>query len=303
MDRSKLSATQSNAQGLTWGFVSYALWGFFPIYWKFLEDRSALEVLAHRVIWSFCFYSIVFTAFSTYRWSTVFKQSRRDWILSTLASLLLAINWGIYIYAVNTNRILEGSLAYFINPILNVAVGVLFFKEPFPPILKLSVGFALLGVIAKIMYSPGFPWIALVLAFTFCAYGIAKKLLKIPAITSSVLEAAIALVPALIAAAYFQFDDQVPAATVTTWGLLVFSGIVTGLPLFLFSYAAQRVPYSIMGMLQFVAPSLQFLVAVALFGESFGWHNAVAFGFIWIGMGFYIAHQYLRKRAQRSLAI
>ena len=223
MEHSKPIDTQSQTRGLALGFLSYALWGFFPIYWKFLEDRSALEVLAHRVIWSFGFYALVFTVFSTERWSKVLNQSRRDWLLASLASLLLAINWGIYIYAVNTNRILEGSLAYFINPILNVAVGVLFFKEAFPPILKLSVGFACIGVIAKILYSPGFPWIALVLAFTFCAYGIAKKLLQIPAITSSVLEAGIALLPALAGATYFQLDAQVPAATAATWGLLVFS--------------------------------------------------------------------------------
>ncbi len=300
MEQSAPSVSSSQAKGLTWGFISYALWGFFPIYWKFLEDRSAFEVLAHRVIWSFVFYSLVFTAFSTYKWSTVFIQSRRDWFLSALASALLAINWGNYIYAVNTNRILEGSLAYFINPILNVAVGVLFFKEPFPPILKLSVGFAFLGVIAKIMYSPGFPWIALVLAFTFCVYGIAKKLLKIPAITSSVVEAGIALLPALIAAAYFQVGEGAQAASATTWGLFIFSGVVTGLPLFLFSYAAQLVPYSIMGMLQFVAPTLQFLVAVVLYGEEFGTHNAVAFGLIWIGIGFYVAHQFLRCRINRA---
>lgn len=296
MNHSQTLDSQLSPRGLTWGFVSYALWGFFPIYWRFLEHRASVEILSHRVVWSFLFYSLLFTGFSTYRWSSLLSLNRREWILSGVASALLALNWGVYIYAVNTNRVLEGSLAYFINPILNVAVGVLFFKEAFPPILRFSVGFAIIGVIAKIIYSTGFPWIALVLAFSFCGYGIAKKLLRIPAMTSSVLEAGLALVPAIGTVLYFQLSPEIPTTSIPTWGFFIFSGIVSGLPLFLFSYAAQLVPYSILGMLQFVAPTLQFLVAILFFHEELGLHNVLAFGFIWIGIAFYMAHQLLKKK-------
>src|SRR5690606_28781185 len=137
-------------RGLLWGFASYLLWGFFPLYWKMLSDRAAGEILAHRMVWSLVFYLLIFYFFSGLKLRTLLSQSRRDWLYSALACAVLTLNWGICIYAVNTDRILEGSLAYFINPILNVAVGVLFFREPFPIVLKLSVASAAIGVAAKI---------------------------------------------------------------------------------------------------------------------------------------------------------
>ncbi len=286
-------------KGLFWGFISYTLWGFFPVYWKLLADRSSLEILAHRMVWSFVFYLCIFLATSYSDLHKLLKQSRTDWLYSALAAALLTLNWGLYIYAVNSGHILEGSLAYFINPILNVAIGVLLFREPFPLILKLSVGSAFLGVAYKMLYAPGFPWIALVLAFSFCAYGVTKKILKIPARTSSVLEGAVGVLPALLAVAYFQTHNAVPASP-TTWLLFVLGGVVTGLPLFLFSFAAQRVSYSIMGMLQFIAPSLQFLVAVLIFDETLNIQDLVAFALIWLGIGFYLGHQIISSRQKRN---
>lgn len=286
-----------NKQGLFWGFISYTMWGFFPIYWKLFAGRSATEVLAHRMVWSFLFY-ILIALFFAQNIKTLFQQSKRDWLLSTLASILLTINWGVYIYAVNTGHILEGSLAYFINPILNVAVGVLFFKESFPPILKFAVGAAAIGVVSRIWLTPQFPWLSLLLASTFCMYGITKKLLKIPVMTSSVLESSVGILPALIGVIYFSQQADVVAPTPTLWMLFIAGGVVTGLPLFLFSFAAQRVPYSVMGVLQFIAPSLQFLVGVLMYNEAFGRNDLIAFGFIWAGMGFYLAHQLIKFRAQ-----
>jgi len=285
---------KTDDRGLLWGFVSYCLWGFFPIYWKLLIDRPPVEILVHRMVWSFAFYLSMYMLFSERRIADLFRQSQRDWLLSALASLLLAINWGLYIYAVNTGHILEGSLAYFINPILNVAVGVLFFREPFPVVLKFSVLFATLGVLAKIVSATSFPWISLVLAFSFCAYGVVKKLLKTAALTSSVLEGAIGLVPASIAVTYFQMTNSQPTPP-STLVLFILGGVVTGLPLFLFSFAAQRISYSIMGMLQFIAPSLQFLVGLWMFHEPFALRDALSFGLIWIGIAFYLTFQFLNR--------
>lgn len=284
-----------DTQGLIWGFVSYAMWGFFPVYWKLVASVPSLEVLAHRMLWSFVFYVLMFIGTQHKQIATLFQQSRRDWSLSARASLLLAVNWGIYIYAVNSGHILEGSLAYFINPILNVAVGVMFFKESFPLVLKLAVLFAGLGVAAKILYSPVFPWISIVLAVTFCAYGITKKLSRIPARTSSVLEGAVGFLPALVAIFYFESQHEIPYSP-TIWFLLIMGGVVTGLPLFLFSFAAQRVPYSIMGMMQFVAPTLQFLVGVFMYGEAFGKAEMISFGLIWIGTLFYMSYQLFKPK-------
>ncbi len=277
-------------QGLTWGFVSYVMWGFFPVYWKLLSTVPPLEILAHRMLWSFVFYFLLFLLSSYRKLPSLFRQSRRDWMLSSLAAVLLAFNWGIYIYAVNSGHILEGSLAYFINPILNVAAGVFFFKEKFPLILKLSVAFAILGVGAKIFLSPTFPWISLALALTFCGYGMTKKQLKIPARTSSVLEGAVGFLPALTAIWYFH-QHEATSHPAHIMFYLVMGGVVTGLPLFLFSFAAQRMPYSIMGMLQFAAPTLQFLVGVFMFAEVFGPKELISFGLIWLGIFFYLAFQ------------
>ncbi|MGZ5279143.1 MAG: EamA family transporter RarD [Pseudobdellovibrionaceae bacterium] len=279
-------------QGLTWGLVSYVMWGFFPVYWKLLGSVPAPEILAHRMLWSFAFYLLMFIFTSYRQLPSLFRQTKRDWMLSALACALLSVNWGIYIFAVNSGHILEGSLAYFINPILNVAVGVFFFKESFPFVLKLAVLFAALGVGAKIFLSSTFPWISLVLAFTFCLYGITKKMLKIPARTSSVLEGAVGVVPALLAILYFQQQETIPYTSEILF-LLIMGGVVTGLPLFLFSFAAQRIPYSIMGMLQFAAPSLQFLVGVFMYNEVFGPKELVSFGLIWIGILFYLSYQVL----------
>lgn len=278
-----------DSSGLLWAFVSYALWGFFPVYWKLLISISSMEILAHRMFWSFIFYLMIFIGFSFRQLPSLLKQSKRDWILSAIASVLLTLNWGIYIYAVNSNHILEGSLAYFINPLLNIVVGVAFFKESFPIMLKLAIFFAALGVLAKVAYSPSFPWISIVLAMTFCAYGVTKKLIKVPAQTSSVLEGTIGALPALIAIFYFQGKHAVEVPS-SIWILLVMGGVVTGLPLFLFSYAAQRIPYSLMGMIQFIAPSLQFLVGIYIFHEGFSGLDLTSFGLIWIGVLFYLTN-------------
>lgn len=283
-----------HAKGLLWGIVCAGMWGFFPVYWKFLAHRTSAEILAHRIIWAFVFYLVLFVAFSRRSLPLLLRQSKRDWLLSIAASLLLSLNWGVYIYAVNSGRILEGSLAYFITPIMNVAIGVIFFGEAFPLVLKLSVAFASLGVAMKIILTPSFPVIALILAISFSLYGVTKKVLTIPALTSSVLEGAVGVVPALIAVGYFH--GHAPSTDLATWALFMGGGIVTGLPLFLYSYSAQRIPYSIMGILQFIAPSLQLLVAVLVFHEEFGFRNAIAFGLIWIGVLFYLTFQLYRLR-------
>ena len=287
--------SQNNAkldpQGLLWGFISYVMWGFFPVYWKLLKIVPSMEILAHRMLWSFVFYFLMFALTSYKQLHTLFQQSKRDWMLSACASILLTANWGMYIFAVNSGHILEGSLAYFINPILNVAVGVIFFKEKFPMVLRLSVLCAALGVGAKIFLSPSFPWISIALAITFCAYGITKKLSKIPARTSSVLEGAVGVLPAIAAITLFQSQHGLEAYEPHIWILLALGGVVTGLPLFLFSFAAQRIPYSVMGMMQFAAPSLQFLVGVFMFNEAFGSNEFLTFGLIWLGIIFYLAFQ------------
>lgn len=270
--------------------LSYVLWGIFPIYWKFLSGLGAFEILAHRIIWSFVFYLGMQVLVMNVPLRELRKVTTRDWIASALAALLIALNWGVYIYAVNTGRVLEGSLAYFINPIFNVVIGVAFFREAFPWALRFAVAFAFAGVAWRAVGAGGLPWITLVLAFTFCGYGVVKKRLKLVPAVSSVLEGAVVVLPAIVAAVLLRAENPVPISG-QQWLLLVGSGAVTGLPLFLFSAAAQRIPYSILGLLQFIAPSLQFLVGAGLYGEVVRPSDWVSFGLIWCGVGFYLLHQ------------
>lgn len=242
------------------------------------------------MFWSFVFYLAIYVLSSPGKIRQLFQQKPKDWLLSALAAALITLNWWLYIYAVNTGHILEGSLAYFINPMLNVAVGVVFFKEKFPWPLKLAVFLAAAGVLIKITYADSLPWLSIVLAITFCTYGIVKKISQIPARTSSVLEGSVIFIPAFIGIVWFRLESQL-ALQATDILLLVFSGVVTGVPLFLFSFAAQRIPYSIMGMMQFVAPTLQFLVGIYMFKEDFNKVDQLVFGLIWMGMLFYIFQQ------------
>jgi chloramphenicol-sensitive protein RarD len=214
--------------------------------------------------------------------------NKREVLLSFLASSLLTVNWGIYIYAVNSGHILEGSLAYFINPILNVAIGVIFFKEKFPWPMRFAVLFASMGILYKISYIEGLPWISLTLAGTFGLYGVTKKLSKLPVRVSSALEGSFFFIPAILFAVYFN-ANHIGEVNAVDWMLLIGGGLVTGLPLFLFSFAAQRIPYSIMGILQFLAPSLQFLVGVFMFHEALSSSNLIAFALIWIAVACYLS--------------
>lgn len=294
-----LSTPPDAQKALTAGLLSYVCWGFFPIYWKFLSRISATEILAHRMIWSCCFYLGVF-GFAAWRKQDfnlrqIFQQKASQWAAASLAALVLALNWGIYIYAVNSGQIVQGSLAYFINPLMNVAVGVLFFKESLPPILKLALGFAFAGVLVQVAFASTFPWIALTLATSFCIYGVIKKTRLIPPDLSSAMEGLASLLPALVLAWFYRqgADYQILPHE---WLLLIGSGIVTGLPLFLFSLAAQVLPYSLIGMMQFIAPSLQFLVGIFIFGERLEPSGIASFVLIWSGASLYFWHLYRKAR-------
>ncbi|MBY0372313.1 EamA family transporter RarD [bacterium] len=275
------------------GITSYTLWGLFPIYWKLLAALPALEILSHRILWSFVFYLAIYLlpgAAARNRWRFA---SRRAVGLSVLAAGLLALNWGTYIYGVNSGRVLETSLAYFLNPLMSVAVGVIWFKEPFSWPLRFALILATLGVLTLASLSTEFPWIALTLATSFCIYGIVKKVIGIDARLGSLLEGAAGFLPALAAAIYFREAAPWPLSWEQAL-LLAGGGVVTGLPLFLFSVAAPGLPVSLMGMLQFIAPSLQFLCGVLVFHEPLGGVKLAAFCLIWAGVGFYLVDRMAR---------
>lgn len=276
----------------------YTAWGIFPLYWHLLKHLTALETLAHRFIWSFVFYAAIMGVMWATSRVTLTRASAKEWGMAAIASLTLGLNWGIFIYAINQGRVLEGSLAYFINPLLSMVVGVIFFKEPFPSLMKFAFGMAMLGVLIKASFGAHFPWIALTLAFSFCAYGVVKKTIQISPTQFSVMESGVGVIPALALAFYAREQSEIALQT-SDWLLLVGAGVVTGLPLFLFAIAAQQLPYSLMGMLQFIGPTLQFMCGIFIFHEALSGAGILAFFCIWVGVGAYLVdklHQLHKSR-------
>ncbi len=277
------------------GLLSYTAWGLFPIYWQYGDGIATGEMLAHRFLWSLGFYLAVWLMFRARR-AEVAGPSLRDWILSGVGGAVLGLNWLIFIFAVTNHRVLEASLAYFLNPLLNVAVGAFIFKEPIPWGMRIAVALAGLGIGTQLLGQAEFPWISLGLAGTFCTYGIVKKVMKVESNFGLVMESSVMFLPALVAAVVLRQQSPVETLQPHHWAFLVGTGIVTGIPLLLFAYAAQRLPYSLLGVMQFVAPTLQFLVGWLMYDETPTTSRLICFGLVWAGVAFYLGDRLARLR-------
>lgn len=285
-----------------YAFLAYFFWGFFPIYWKLLKHVPTMEILAHRVIWAFVFYSVVlFVKEKKWYWFKP-KNKKQFWLL-VLASSMLMVNWLIYIYAVNSNHIVESSLGYFITPLVNIVIGVFFLKERLSKLHVISIILASIGVFIIGYSQGGLPWIALVLAVTFSLYGVLKKITAVPGLHSNQFESFI-FVPLALGFLVFQPMSWINTPVMTeTILFLIGSGLVTGIPLIVFAEAAQRIPYYLMGFFQFLAPTLQFLSGVVIFHEELSRMKLLGFMFIWGAVLFLVITSYLSKRKNTLLNI
>lgn len=268
---------------------SYVLWGVLPAYWKLLNALSAWEILAHRVVWSFAFMLIVLIACGKMKpfmaeVRLIFSE-RRKLIGVVLSSVLISSNWLIYIWAVNANHIIETSLGYYINPLLSVVMGIVVLKEKLT--LWQAVSFLLVtaGVLHLTLVFGAIPWAALLLAITFAFYGLAKKQAGISAITGITLETFFAVPVAL---AYLLWMNHSGSASLVpderTWGFLVGTGVVTVIPLLLFSQGAISLPLKMLGFLQYLSPTISLLIGVFFYQEPFTMSHAVSFGCIWLAL-------------------
>lgn len=286
-------------KGILSGIVAYTFWGFFPIYWKLLSSVPAGQIVAHRLVWSLVFLVVLVTLLK--EWGG-FKGvlNRRVFVLYTIAAVLLSANWLVYIWAVNAGYVVETSLGYFINPLVNVLLGVIILHERLTLAKWIPIGLAAVGVLFLTVVYGSLPWIGLALAFTFGFYGLMKKLSPLGSLHGLTLETAILFIPSI---AYMLFAEQQgggalghssPSVTV----LLVLSGIVTAVPLLLFSFAARSIPLSTLGLLQYIAPTIQFLLGVLLYHELFTYERFVGFSMIWLALLiFSIGGLYDRRRA------
>ncbi|WP_050616058.1 EamA family transporter RarD [Bacillus testis] len=282
---------QKEKEGIVYGALSYVMWGFIPIYWKLLDGVGAGEILAHRIVWSFVF--MVALLFSIRQWNgflqylkEIIHNKKKFWSLFA-ASVFVSANWGIFIWAVNAGRILDTSLGYYINPLVSIVLGVTVLKEKLSKAQVVSVFLAALGVIILTVYLGSFPWISIALALTFGMYGLAKKLINAEAAIGLTLETMMVAPFALIYCLYVFVKGDSGFFTGSNAWLMMGGGIATALPLLLFAMGAKRVPLSMMGFLQYIAPTISLLVGVWMYHEAFTKIHLVAFIFIWSALLLY----------------
>jgi chloramphenicol-sensitive protein RarD len=286
--------------GYLYGIAAYGLWGFFPLYFRALEPAGALEILAHRIVWSLAV--LVLALLIARRIASLRTLLRRPGAVAgmTLAAVIIAVNWGTYLHGVNTERVVETSLGYFINPLVTVLLAVLVLGERLRPLQWLALGFGAAGVALLTIDYGRLPWIALVLAFSFASYGLVKKRLGLPPAEGLLMEAAVLAIPALT---FVFWLEATGGATFGTLGathvtLLVLSGAVTAVPLLLFAASANRIPLSSLGILQYIAPLLQFLIGVFVFREPMPAARLAAFALVWMALIVFTAE--LIRHARRG---
>ncbi|WP_227396620.1 EamA family transporter RarD [Jeotgalibacillus aurantiacus] len=277
-------------KGIIYTAFAYTLWGLLPIYWKLVEHVPADEILANRIFWSFWFMLILLVAtrqFKAFRSETfsLLKRKKRFAALVT-ASVLISINWFVYIWAVNSGQMVEASLGYYINPLVSVLLGVLVLKELMSRAQVLSFVLALIGVLILTISYGQFPWIAFILAFSFGLYGLVKKMLKVNAAIGLTLETLTIMPIALLYLGYLGTAGDLALFNVSfgTDFLLVAAGAATAIPLLLFANGAQRIPLFMVGFLQYIAPTITLILGVFFYGEPFNAVDLISFIFIWMGL-------------------
>lgn len=272
--------------GVASGLTAYVLWGLFPLYWGFLEPATPAEVLAARVVFSLASLALLVSAVG--QWGTVraVLVDRHRLMILTVAAVFVSVNWGVFIWAVDNNHVVDASLGYFINPLVFIALGVIVLRERLRALQWLAVTIAALAVVYATVSMGRLPWIALVLAFSFGVYGLAKKLAGVDAIASLTVEMMVLTPIALAYIGWLWTQDQL-AFGAYGWGhalLMMGAGPVTALPLLFFGFAAHRVPLSVLGPLQYIAPTLQLIIAVWLFDEAMSPQRWLAFVGVWIAL-------------------
>ena len=292
--------TPHTRQGVLFGIVAYTLWGLLPLYWKALKSVPAFEILCHRTAWSFLFLLAILCIRKNWKWlKTIKTHPKTRWTFLATA-MLLGCNWLTYIWAVNSGYIVESSLGYFINPIVNILLGVIILKERLRPWQWIAAGLATAGVIYLTVVYGRLPWIALVLAFSFGFYGLLRKTAHLGSLEGLSLETLAMFIPAIvyILIVEIQGDGQLTHGNMTTILLLAGTGIATATPLLFFASAARRVQYSTVGLLQYIAPTLQFSIGVLIYHEAFNQSRLIGFSVIWLALIIYTVDSLVNSKKE-----
>jgi len=279
-------ASDDRRRGLLYGGAAYLIWGIFPLYFPLLEPASPLEILANRIVWSLVVVVVILALTRSWSWIPPLLHDRRRLALLGAAAAVIAVNWGVYIYGVNSEQVVQTSLGYFINPLVSILFAVVLLHERLRTWQWVAVGLGGAAVVVLTVDYGGLPWIALVLAFSFGTYGLVKKTLGMGAVQSLAGETALLFLPALGVLVLLQAQAD---GTMTSDGpghtaLLVSTGIVTAIPLLFFGAAAIRIPLSWLGLLQYSAPVLQFLIGVVVYDEPMPPSRWIGFGLVWAAL-------------------
>lgn len=279
-------AAREARSGTLAGIAAYTLWGSFPLVFHQLVDVAPLEVLAHRVVWSFVFVVGLLAWRGDHRWTDVLRRRSVDRTRLAAAAVLISVNWLVYVWAVSEANVVEAALGYYVNPLLTVALGVVVLGERLRRLQVAAVGSALVAVVVLTVAYGRVPWVALVLACSFAGYGYLKKSIQVTAVTSLAVETAVLAPFALAGAVVAQVRGDAAfghgSAGQTT--LLLSLGVITAVPLLLFATAARRIPLTLLGLLQYLTPTLQLVLALVVLGEDFPPERFVGFALVWLAL-------------------
>ena len=294
----RLRALTLMQPGILAAAAAYFIWGLFPLYWRLLSQVPSTQIMAHRIVWCAIFVGGFLTLRNGPLWWRGIVAQRRLLLMLVTSAVLVGINWWLYIWSVNSGHIVETSLGYFINPLVSVLLGVVVLRERLTRAQWLAVSVAAAGVAYLTLSFGVLPWIALTLAASFGTYGLIRKVAVVEAVQGLAVESSVLLLPAL---AYLLWMESRGAGSFGHIDLahnllLALGGLVTALPLVLFAYGARRIPLALIGFLQYLAPTLQLLLGVFLFGEAFTRTHLIGFGCIWAALVIYAADSLLRSR-------
>lgn len=285
----------SKRHGILFAVAAFSVWGFFPLYFKLMAHLSPVEVVAWRCVWSFTTLGVVISLLQRWDHFLACFRSWRKFLHLTLSMIMITSNWGLFVYAVTSSQVLQSSLAYFINPLVSVLLGVVFLHERLRRTQVISISLATVGVLIMTFAAGGFPSLAILLAFSFGAYGYLHKVMRgVDGLTGLSVETGLATLPGLLVIFCFRqnglgiTDSSTIALTTFDYLLLASMGTLTTAPLLLFIGAARRLPLSTVGMLQYITPTLHFSLAVFAFGEPFSVRQLISFGFIWVAVALFL---------------
>ncbi|WP_336821831.1 EamA family transporter RarD [Staphylococcus capitis] len=290
--------TSEYKKGIFFALGAYVLWGILPIYWELIDHIGAFEILAFRIIFSMIFMILLLVVGRKQREAFLRDVNQLfihpvQLVAIIVAGYVITINWGTFIWAVTNGHVLQSSLGYYINPLVSIVLALIFLKERFNKFEWLAIIFALIGVLYMTIKIGKFPFVSIMLALSFGVYGLLKKIVHIDAISSIAIECIVTAPAGIIYVIYLWQQHHMTFGFNMSSFWLVFSGAVTAIPLILFSAGAKRIPLSLTGFIQYVGPTIMFILGIFVFKEKFDVHQLITFIFIWIGIILYSISQYM----------